>query len=107
MNSSAYQIIKNAISTKQNIKADYKNYPRVMTPHVLGYKNGKEKCLLYQFDGQSSSATSFPENSPSNWRCVFIDELQNVSAIGGKLHTCDQHTKRQTCVDDVDVELKL
>ena len=107
MDSSTYQIIKNAIINKQNIKADYHNYPRIMTPHVLGHKNGKEKCLLYQFDGQSSSATFFPENSSDNWRCVFVDELTNISAVDGKLHTCSKHTKAQTCVADVDVELKF
>jgi len=107
MNGATYQIIREAIRKRQNISATYKDYFRVMTPHVLGHKDGQEKCLLYQFDGQSSSATTFPENSPQNWRCVFVDELRNVVVVCGILHTCDQHTKRQTCVDDVDVELQF
>src|SRR5271169_2519496 len=102
MSSSNYEVIKDAITNKKNIKADYHNYPRIMTPHVLGHKNGKEQCLLYQFDGQSSSATIFPDNDPKNWRCVFINELKNVSAVEGKLHTCTKHTQQQTCVYDVD-----
>lgn len=107
MSSSNYQVIRNAILNKQNISADYKGYHRIMTPHTLGNKAGKEKCLLYQFDGESSSATVFPENSPSNWRCVFIDELTNVTIVGGALHTCQSHSKKQTCVDDVDIELVI
>jgi len=106
MSSPVYQILREAIINKQNIQADYKNYPRIMTPHVLGHKDGKEQCLLYQFDGQSSSATCFPENSPENWRCVFVNELKNISVIGGEIHTCTKHTQRQTCVDRVDVELQ-
>lgn len=107
MSSPTYQLLRNAIITKQNVSADYKGYHRIMTPHTLGYKDGKEKCLLYQFDGQSSSASVFPEKSPANWRCVFIDELSNVATTGGALHTCQTHTKKQTCVDDVDVELVI
>jgi len=107
MSSANYQIIRNAILNKQNVSADYKDFFRIMTPHVLGHKNGKEKCLLYQFDGKSSSATTFPENSPKNWRCVFLDELRNIAVIDGTMHTCDQHRQRQTCVDDVDVELEI
>lgn len=107
MSSPTYQLLRNAIINKQNVSADYKGYHRIMTPHTLGYKEGKEKCLLYQFDGQSSSATVFPENSPANWRCVFIEELTNVATTGGPLHTCQTHTKKQTCVDDVDVELVI
>jgi hypothetical protein len=105
MSSPIYQVLRNAILTKQNISADYKNYRRIMTPHTLGQKAGKEKCLLYQFAGESSSTTVFPENSPANWRCVFVDELINVTVVGGPIHTCERHTQNQTCVDHIDVEL--
>jgi hypothetical protein len=104
---SAYETLKMAIQLKQNISADYKGYPRLMTPHTLGTKNGKEQCLLYQYGGKSSSATSFPENSPANWRCVVVDELENVEIVRTDPHTCDQHTKGQTCVDEVDVEISF
>ena len=107
MSSPTYQLLRNAITSKQNVSADYKGYHRIMTPHTLGTKAGREKCLLYQFDGQSSSASVFPENSPANWRCVFVDELTNVSTTGGKLHTAQKHTQKQTCVDNVDVELVI
>ena len=107
MSSSTYQLLRQAITNKQNVSANYNGYHRIMTPHTLGYKDGKEKCLLYQFAGESSSASVFPENSPANWRCVFIDELSNVAVTGGDIHTCQKHTKKQTCVDNVDVELVI
>jgi hypothetical protein len=107
MSSAIYQVIRNAILAKQNISADYQNYHRIMTPHTLGHKDNREKCLFYQFGGASSSATVFPENSPANWRCVFIDELTNVAVTVGVPHTCQMHTKKQTCVDNVDVELVI
>lgn len=105
MPTTTYTTIRNAILAKQNISGDYKGYKRVMTPHTLGHKHGKEQCLFYQFAGESSSASTFPENSPANWRCITLDELENVATVGGRLHTCTKHTQAQTCVDDVDVEM--
>jgi len=102
-----YQTIKNAILNGQNIEADYKGYHRLMTPHAIGYKSEKEQCLCYQFAGESSSTSEFPENSPKNWRCVTLSELENVVAIDGDFHTCNIHSKKQTCVDDVDVEISF
>lgn len=104
MSSNAYNIIRAAIEGRENIRANYKGFPREMTPHTLGLKKGREHCLFYQFGGASSSATTFPDNSPQNWRCVFVDDLEGVAAIGGEFHTCDQHGKTQTCVDQVDIE---
>jgi hypothetical protein len=99
-----YNTIRSAILAGQNIIGDYKGYHRVMTPHTLGHKDGKEQCLFYQFAGESSSANTFPKNSPNNWRCITLVELKNVATTGGELHTCTQHTQPQTCVDVVDVE---
>ena len=105
---SKYNTIKEAILANKNIEADYKGYHRIMTPHTLGLKSGREQCLCYQFDGESSSATTFDVNSPRNWRCMEVDELDNVTVIDGDLHTCDSsHSKDQTCVGDVDVEISF
>lgn len=105
MSSAAYQLVRNAILNRQNISATYKGYHRITTPHTLGHKDGKEKCLLYQFGGDSSKGTVFPENSPNNWRDVFVEELTNVQIVGGAIHTCTKHTQRQNSADQVDVEL--
>jgi hypothetical protein len=109
MTSKTYNTIRAAILAKQNISGDYKGYHRIMTPHTLGHKHGNEQCLFYQFAGESSSASVFPENSPANWRCITLDELDNVSAFTAddRLHTCTRHTQGQTCVGDVDVEMEF
>ena len=36
MPSTTYTTIREAILAKQNISAEYKGYPRIMTPHTLG-----------------------------------------------------------------------
>jgi len=99
-----YTIVKQAIVDKQQIVATYNGYVREMCPHTIGMKNGRTKALFYQFAGGSSSGLA-PVGSPDNWRCVFLDDLRDVSARPGPWYTSDRHTQRQTCVDEVDAEL--
>lgn len=98
-----YEVIKSAIKNKQQITATYQGYYREMCPHTLGSKNGRKQCLFYQFGGTSKSGLS--TNPLQNWRCIPIDELENVSARDGHWHTAGNHSKPSTCVDVVDIEV--
>jgi len=101
-----YNLLKQAIINKQQVIATYNDYYREMCPHALGTKNGKEHCLFYQFGGQSSSGPIIP-GSDNNWRCIPVNGLSNVSVRDGKWHTAYNHSKKQTCIDHVDVEVRL
>jgi hypothetical protein len=100
----AYEIVKQAIIQKQQILATYQGHNREMCPHVIGTKDGRQQALFYQFGGTSSSG---PVTSigPNNWRCIPISGLTNVSARTGPWYTFGDHSKPQTCVDHVDVEV--
>lgn len=104
--SNTYNIIRNAIVNQQQVIATYDNHVRELCPHVIGTKNGREQALFYQFGGTSSSGPIIP-NSPKNWRCIPIDGLSNVSVKQGPWHTAGNHSKAQTCVEDIDVEVQL
>lgn len=103
---SVYQALKDAIANKSQVVAVYNGLRREMCPHCLGVKAGRRQCLFYQFGGQSSSGLIVP-NSPSNWRCIPMDGLTEVEIRPGVWHTQQNHSKRQTCIDDVDVEVFL
>lgn len=105
MNSSIYQLIRSAILNKQQIVATYQGHVREMCPHVIGTKNGREQALFYQFGGTSSSG--IVAGSSANWRCIPIDGLSGVTAMDGEWRTADNHSRSQTCVDDVDVEVEI
>ena len=102
---SIYNLLKQAIIKKQQVIATYNGYYREMCPHALGTKNGKDQCLFYQFGGQSSSGLIIP-GSENNWRCIPVSGLENVSVRDGEWHTAYGHSKKQTCIDRVDVEVK-
>lgn len=99
-----YALIKQAILSKQHVLATYNGHYREMCPNVLGTKKGRQQALFYQFGGTSSSGLA-PDGSKDNWRCVFIDQLQNVFIRDGIWHTAPNHSRPQNCVDVVDVEV--
>ncbi len=98
-----YDLIRQAIVTKQQIHATYDVYHREMCPHVLGTKNGADQCLFYQFGGQSKSGLS--ANPIQNWRCIPIARLTNVKLVSGAWQSASNHSRAQTCVDIIDVEV--
>ncbi len=100
-----YDTIRQAVINKQQVFATYDGHFRHLCPHVIGTKNGRQQALFYQFGGTSSSGPIEPEYSPANWRCIPIHGLLNVSVKDGEWHTAPTHTKRQTCVDSIDVEV--
>lgn len=100
----AYALIREAIANKLVVTAWYHGHYREMCPHVIGTKNGREHALLYQFGGTSSSGIIVP-GSPQNWRCVDVDQLSDVSIKPGKWHTAHNHSRPQSCVDVIDLEV--
>jgi len=108
INEEIYGMLRQAIIDKDIVVGSYRGYIREMCPHVIGTKNGQPQVLLYQFAGGSSSGLK-PDGSVSNWRCLRIDELSNVSVkkSGGEWHTASNYSAVQTCVDELDVKVAI
>lgn len=102
----AYEIVYDAIINKKIVTATYRGRVRVMCPHTLGTKRGRQQALFYQFAGESNTGLG-PDGDPENWRCMFLDDLEQVSSQDAKgvWHTAPNHSRPQTCVDQIDVEV--
>lgn len=102
MPSRNFEIIRSAIINRQQIHAIYKGYRRQMCPHALGYTDETEHALFYQFGGESSTGLVRPIASPygsgENWRCVFVEQMKQVSAVDGPWYSARNHSQRQHCV---------
>lgn len=98
-----YNLVRQAIQNKECITCNYNGYLRKMTPHVLGTKNGKQQALFYQYGGQSSSGLS--SDPTKNWRCIPIDKIENLIINSDNFQTAHNHSRTQTCVDNIDVEV--
>ena len=98
-----YGLIKQAIQNRECITCSYNGYKRRMTPHVIGTKNGTEQALFYQYGGQSSSGLS--SDPTKNWRCIPVNKIQDLRINSDSFQTAHNHSRTQTCVDIVDVEV--
>lgn len=99
-----YKIVKAAIQNKKSIKAIYHDKLRMLSPHTLGYTDGHEQALFYQFGGESNSRPIIP-GSTQNWRCLKLSDIEILDAID-EWHTAENHSTTQHCVQDVDVEVE-
>ncbi|MBT3071675.1 hypothetical protein KKP04_12460 [Rhodomicrobium sp. Az07] len=101
MPSSTYAVFRDAVLKRKQVVCMYQGYERQLCPHVLGYKDGREKVLSFQFGGGSSKG--LPHGG--QWRCMFLEEITDARAQDGDWYTGTGHSRIQTCVDDVDVEV--
>jgi len=100
---STYEIIKQAILNKLCVTFDYDGHKRKMSPHVIGTKNSRSQALFYQYGGGSNRGLSYDQTK--NWRCIFIDEIKNLSINNDRFQSAYNHSRPQSCVDEVDVEI--
>lgn len=104
---SNYDLVKQAIKEKKQIHCQYSGKKRLLCPHLLGKKGGKEHGLFYQFDGSSVSGT-IVHGSPSNWRCMAIAELTEIELLAGPWHTvANFDSATQKCIEEIDEEVEL
>jgi hypothetical protein len=94
-----YQILAEAIGTKQQVVARYHGEERVFSPHALGTKRGAAHVLVYQFAG--GSVTGLPPGG--EWRCLNVDDLDDARLEPGAWRTAPNVFNPQTCLDEVEV----
>lgn len=100
--SDAYAQLREAVLKKLQVVAEYDGRPREFCPHVLGLKNGRRRCLAFQFAGESSSGSTRP--APETWRCFDVDRLVVLRVRPGPWFSAPERRPGQTCVDEVDVD---
>lgn len=101
--STNYGVIRSAIANRQQVMAIYDGLRRDMCPHVIGWKNGTEKALFFQFAGDSR--TGLPPGG--NWRACFVERLTILEVKDGLWHTGANHSRPQHNVDQIDLEVSF
>lgn len=102
-----YATVSQAVTTKRPLAVQYDGKPtRFLCPHVLGLnKKGEYQALCYQYAGYSSSGIE-PDGSPSNWRCLPLHKITSIQFCdGGEWHTAPNHSRPQSCVKEVHIEV--
>jgi hypothetical protein len=98
---SIYALIRETMEQKVPFSCTYNGLYREVCAHTLGLKKGKEQVLVFQYAGESTKGLP-PEGE---WRCLPVAGVENFKVIEGPWHTDDRHSQKQTCVDEVDLEV--
>lgn len=96
------ELLKTAISKKLQITATYDGYGREFCPHAIGWnRDGTYHVMTYQFAGGSSKGLP----AGGQWRCFDVDKLSDVQVRHGTWHTGTDHTRPQTCIARIELEV--
>jgi hypothetical protein len=96
-----YELMARAIRERKQVLCTYHGAPREVCPIMLGRKQGVERALAWQFAGTDGKG----QPVHGNWKCLVLADLSNVSLRDGPWHAGDSHQRRQTCLDDVDLDV--
>lgn len=99
--SQMYDRLRAAMLAGKPLSLQYRGHQREVCAHVLGTKNGLQQVLTYQYAGGSSSG--LPDEG--EWRCMMVGNIESADNIDGDWHSDTNHSRAQTCVDQVDVEV--
>jgi hypothetical protein len=98
---SVYDLIRAAVINKWQVSCWYNDHFRILCPHAIGHSNGVERVLGFQFGGTSSRGLP----SGGEWRCMDIPGMTDVTTQPGTWHTGTSHSRPQTCVKILDIDI--
>jgi hypothetical protein len=102
--STIYRLIWQAVRARKQITCIYGGRYREACPHILGYKKlGPEAVFVFQFGGDTASRLP-PQG---DWRCLDLAGVTDVQVRAGRWHSGTRHTKTQTCIQFVDVDVNV
>ncbi len=101
MPSPTYELFAEAMASRKQVVCVFDGYRREVCPIVLGYTDGQERALVYQFAGESTRPLP-PEGA---WRCFALSRVREAKLRSGPWHAGDRHERQQGCVKDVDLDV--
>ena len=73
-----WDLLAKAIIQRRTVRADYHGHRRLLSPHLLGWKDGRARVLSYQTAG-STSRGPLNADHDQRWRWMFVDEIGNAA----------------------------
>jgi hypothetical protein len=100
----SYAVLRDAIVHRKQVTCTYNGLVREICPHVIGTGgDGSQMVLSYQFGGRSSKG--LPPGG--EWRCMRVDAIHGAVSRAGAWHSGDNHSRPQSCVKVIDVEVRF
>jgi hypothetical protein len=103
MPSENYRQVWRAVRERKQITCVFEGRYREACPIILGYSaNGRERALVFQVGGQTSSRSKLP-----GWRCFNLADVHDLRVRAGLWAEGDSHKQTQSHVRFVDVDINL
>jgi hypothetical protein len=103
MATKTFEIFQQAIDERSPVRCRYHGFERLVCPHVLGWKHGREQVLAFQSGGASESG--LPPGG--EWRCLVIEDVRDARLEAGDWTTSTDHAAAPSCVDEVAAEIRF
>jgi hypothetical protein len=100
----AWASLEAALRARRPVQVSYHGRVRLICPHALGWKAGRPLLLGYQTGGQTSTG-ALPADPRQRWRCMFVDEVDQVLAAVGPWGTAENYNSSHPfpAIDEVTV----
>lgn len=95
--------MRRAIIERHQVVCRYHDHVREVSPHAIGWRDGRPRVIAFQFAGGSESGLP----SGGAWRCFDLDGIEDPVARPGPLHGDAADLSRQSCLDRIDVAVEL
>lgn len=89
----AWEILHLGLAHRRVVRVTYHDRHRLVCPHVLGWKNGRAKVLVYQ------TAVVGPSDHPRGWRDLFVDQVADAALTDEPWHTPAAYTPVTSGID--------
>jgi hypothetical protein len=76
---SAWTLLEAALQERRPVEVCYHGRRRLICPHALGWHKERPMVLGYQTGGETSTG-SLPADPRTRWRCMYVDEIDQVVA---------------------------
>jgi hypothetical protein len=73
----AWAPLEAALRHRRPLRLAYHGRQRVISPHALGWKDGRPLLLAYQTPPPADTAAAASDPRPG-WRCMYIDEIETI-----------------------------
>jgi len=87
----AWAALETALRQRRPVQLNYHGRQRIVSPHALGWKNGKPMLLAYQTPQRAT--TTPPPDPRKQWRNMIIDQIEQIQAVdpASKWETADNY----------------
>lgn len=101
-----WELLAHALTQRRTVNARYHGHDRTLSPHALGWKNGRAKLLAYQSAGTTSHGR-IPTDPRQRWRSLFIDEIEHATLTDKPWQTADNYTPHTNGIDHLEIHVDL